>query len=141
MDMAGRRRPIKQSPPAGTNDAADIGRTEGPRIELGMGRRRVTGHDLFLYHALVSRNDQNFGDLSELHPNDDAQMDVYARQVRPKFVTESWLERFNVRFTRWMMRRWQTISGWLHLNRNAPVPTKPSGQRQDFGCVCRMQLG
>jgi hypothetical protein len=123
MDRAGSRGPIKQSSATGAPETAESsGRLDGPRIEMGMGRRRVTGHDLFLYHALVSRNDQTFNDLSQLHPNDAEQMAVYTKQVRPKFVTESWLERVNLQFTGWMRSRWSRISHWM-LRRQLPLAT------------------
>ncbi|MDB5295188.1 MAG: hypothetical protein JWO31_1171, partial [Phycisphaerales bacterium] len=101
--------------PAGgwAETGATAGRTDGRPIDLGMGRRRVTGDDLFVFHALVSGNDQTFEDLSGLRPADAATAARLARQTRPAFVTEGWLDRVNDRLTGWLSGLANAVGEWV----------------------------
>lgn len=104
------------------------GRADGKQIDLGMGRRRVTGNDLFMFHALVSENDQTIEDLSELRPNGEQTLARYARQTRPPFVTDGLLDRVNARLADWLLSRARGVRQWLFRDDDtsvaAPAPAR-----------------
>ena len=133
MSGAGRANPRKPSPaaPAAAVPDEHMGRVDGPQIDLGAGHRRVTGTDLFMFHALVSQNEQTIEDLSELRPNDDQALARYARQTRPPFVTEGLLDRMNDRLTGWLARRTHAVRQWLFRSRNGPSAVNVQGKLRD----------
>ena len=134
MNGAGRASPTKPTRPAATaGRGADghMGRVDGPQIDLGITRRRVTGNDLFMFHALVSQNDQTIEDLSELRPTDAAALARYARQERPPFVTEGLLDRMNDRLTGWLSRRAQAARQWLFGGGNKPAGARAEARARD----------
>jgi hypothetical protein len=112
--------PVSGSGPAPA--AENMGRIDGPQIDLGMGRRRVSGNDLFLYHALVRDNDQSITDLTELRPSDEVTLARYARQTRPPFVTEGPLDRLCARLNASASAIFRRARAWMSGWRRQAAP-------------------
>ena len=127
-----RRPPLNRRSVHGGQPGMPPPRTTGPEIDLGMGRRRVTGSDLNFFQALVSGNDQTLQDLTELRPDPDAPLVNRAFKERPAFVTEGWLDRFSLWMTGWITGSGRVAGRWLFRKRTGAFAVRMQGAWRDL---------